>query len=248
MLFRSASFTYFRGNKEKFGRGASATRPDETTYNQTGPSSMYKGEINWTASNALYLTARYAYFKNGAPVLLGGTGNDLLYGESSSDDPDDRTLRDALYGEGGRDVLDGGADTDYMEGGGDGDTYPFDADLQLGYDTIHEESSPLGGNDTLDFSLTSTAVDIDLADATEQIIGGLTVSFPANVIENVTGGSGSDRLSGNSLNNILVGNMGDDVLIGLGGDDNLDGGVGNDTYVYDADLPFGPLRSEEPHV
>ena len=59
------SFTYFRGNKEKFGRGASGTRPDETTYNQTGPSEMYKGEANLTLTNALYLTARYAHFKNG---------------------------------------------------------------------------------------------------------------------------------------------------------------------------------------
>ena len=59
------SFTYFRGNKEKEGRGASATRPDETTYNQTGPSDMYKGEANLTLSNALYVTARYAHFKNG---------------------------------------------------------------------------------------------------------------------------------------------------------------------------------------
>src|SRR6185436_13957644 len=43
-----ASFTYFRGNKQKFGRGASATRPDETTFDQTGPSNLYKGEINAT--------------------------------------------------------------------------------------------------------------------------------------------------------------------------------------------------------
>lgn len=60
-----ASFTYFRGNKEKFGRGASATRPDETTMNQTGPSQLFKGELNMTLSNSLYVTARYAHFKNG---------------------------------------------------------------------------------------------------------------------------------------------------------------------------------------
>lgn len=73
------SFTYFRGNKEKFGRGASATRPDETTYNQTGPSEMFKGEVNWTASNALYLTARYAYFKNGFSLTpRGGTDGSVM--------------------------------------------------------------------------------------------------------------------------------------------------------------------------
>ena len=60
-----ASFTYFRGNKQKFGRGASATRPDETTMNQTGPSQLFKGEANLTLSNSMYVTARYAHFKNG---------------------------------------------------------------------------------------------------------------------------------------------------------------------------------------
>ena len=60
-----ASFTYYRGNKEKFGRGASATRPDETTWNQTGPTSMYKGETNLSLSSSLYVTARYAYIDGG---------------------------------------------------------------------------------------------------------------------------------------------------------------------------------------
>jgi hypothetical protein len=58
------SFTYFRGNKEKLGRGASAKRPDETTWNQTGPTDMYKGEVNLTATNSLYVTGRFAYVKN----------------------------------------------------------------------------------------------------------------------------------------------------------------------------------------
>jgi hypothetical protein len=59
------SFTYFRGNKEKHGRGASGTRPDETTVDQTGPSQLFKGEVNLTATNSLYVTARYAHFTNG---------------------------------------------------------------------------------------------------------------------------------------------------------------------------------------
>ena len=42
-----ANFTFFRGNKEKFGRGASATHPPETTYDQTGPTPLYKGEGNF---------------------------------------------------------------------------------------------------------------------------------------------------------------------------------------------------------
>lgn len=69
-----ASFTYFRGNKEKQGRGASATHPDETTWNQTGPSQLFKGEVNLTLTNAMYVTARYAHFKNGFSLTpRGGT-------------------------------------------------------------------------------------------------------------------------------------------------------------------------------
>jgi carboxypeptidase family protein/TonB-dependent receptor-like protein len=60
-----ASFTYFRGNKEKAGRGAANDRPAETTYNQTGPTDLYKGEVNYTLNNATFLTARYAYIGGG---------------------------------------------------------------------------------------------------------------------------------------------------------------------------------------
>jgi hypothetical protein len=66
------SFTYFRGNKEKQGRGASAKRPDETTWNQTGPTDMYKGEVNMSPSNSLYVTARYAYVKNSFHLIPRG--------------------------------------------------------------------------------------------------------------------------------------------------------------------------------
>ncbi|MEZ5316608.1 MAG: carboxypeptidase regulatory-like domain-containing protein [Vicinamibacterales bacterium] len=60
-----ASFTYFRGNKQKFGRSASATRPAETTWNQDGPTEMFKGEINHTFGNSLFATARYAHINSG---------------------------------------------------------------------------------------------------------------------------------------------------------------------------------------
>ncbi|CAN5772504.1 hypothetical protein BH24ACI5_BH24ACI5_13590 [soil metagenome] len=55
------SFTYFYGDKIKNGRGASATRPDETTWNQAGPTAIYKGETSFVLSNNLFLTARGAY-------------------------------------------------------------------------------------------------------------------------------------------------------------------------------------------
>ena len=59
------SFTFFQANKQKWGRNASPTRPQETTCNQDGPNSMYKGEINYNVGNNLFLVGRYAYTKGG---------------------------------------------------------------------------------------------------------------------------------------------------------------------------------------
>jgi len=57
------SFTFFKGQKEKFGRSASATRPPETTVDQgsLGPG-FYKGEGNFVLSHNLFLTARVSHY------------------------------------------------------------------------------------------------------------------------------------------------------------------------------------------
>ena len=57
------SFTYYTGRKSKFGRGASATRPPETTYDQgTLGKGFFKGEGNFVAGNNLFLTARVSHY------------------------------------------------------------------------------------------------------------------------------------------------------------------------------------------
>jgi len=53
-----ANFTYFRGNKEKFGRGASALRPPDTTYDQAGPTPLYKGEANFVMGSNMFLSVK----------------------------------------------------------------------------------------------------------------------------------------------------------------------------------------------
>ena len=59
------SFTYFRGEKLKFGRNAGVTRPPETTWNQGGPTEVFKGEGNLVLGNNTFVTGRYAYVKGG---------------------------------------------------------------------------------------------------------------------------------------------------------------------------------------
>ena len=58
-------FLFFRGNKVKNGRGASPLRAPETTWDQTGPTPLYKGQVNINGSNNLFLTMRGAYVGNG---------------------------------------------------------------------------------------------------------------------------------------------------------------------------------------
>jgi hypothetical protein len=59
------NFTYFRGDKLKYGRGAGATRPPETTWDQSGPTALYKGEGNFVLGNNLFVTGRYASVDGG---------------------------------------------------------------------------------------------------------------------------------------------------------------------------------------
>ena len=53
----------------------------------------------------------------------------------------------------------------------------------------------------------------------------------ASLIENATGGTGSDTIVGNQASNVLRGNGGNDALYGYGGADTLYGGDGNDVLV-----------------
>ena len=59
------NFTFFRGDKLKYGRNAGPLRPPETTWNQSGPTSVYKGEANVSIGNNMFVTGRYAYVDGG---------------------------------------------------------------------------------------------------------------------------------------------------------------------------------------
>ncbi|RMH21152.1 MAG: TonB-dependent receptor [Acidobacteria bacterium] len=62
---------YHYGDKRKFGRGAARTRPPETTWNQTGPTDIYKLEDTHIFNSNFYLTGLLSYVGGGfalAPV------------------------------------------------------------------------------------------------------------------------------------------------------------------------------------
>lgn len=74
-----ANFTYFRGNKEKFGRGAGPLRAPETTYNQTGPTDLFKGEANFVIGKSLFLSAKGAHIKSGFSLTAQGGADKQWY-------------------------------------------------------------------------------------------------------------------------------------------------------------------------
>ena len=68
------SFLFFGDTKVSDGRGASPTRPPETTHNQTGPSRLYKGEGNFILGDDVILSARGSYLDFGFSLApAGGT-------------------------------------------------------------------------------------------------------------------------------------------------------------------------------
>lgn len=95
-----------------------------------------------------------------------------------------------------------------------------------------------GGVDTVDFSGFGADQLIDLTvtqasdtNATTSNVGGLIgnmVLAVGTVIENATGGFGSDIITGNAVANTLNGGFGADQIFGAGGNDILIGGAGND--------------------
>ncbi|MFM8220405.1 MAG: hypothetical protein ACKOJF_15940, partial [Planctomycetaceae bacterium] len=161
--------------------------------------------------------------------VVGGTLNDTLTGNSANNTLQGGLGNDTLVGLGGDDRLDGGAGND---------TFAFDADAQLGVDTLVDSA----GLELLTFAGTTTVgLTVDLGTAARQVVNAnlsLELVDPAS-FENVTGGSLGDTLLGNGVANTLLGGDGADTLTGLAGNDVLDGGAGDDSYRFDADVALG---------
>ncbi|HVS66199.1 MAG TPA: TonB-dependent receptor [Thermoanaerobaculia bacterium] len=73
----SAVGSWNNGDKQKFGRGASISRPDETTWNQRGPTAVYRAEDTHVFSNNLFVTGTWSHLDAGFQLAArGGVGPD----------------------------------------------------------------------------------------------------------------------------------------------------------------------------
>ncbi len=155
--------------------------------------------------------------------IFGGTGADMLTGNS---------LANTLSGGAGDDRLIGGAGNDSLFGGANNDTYVFAPSSGPEADQVSENLND--GIDTLSLASITTDVLLNLGSSLVQSVHtDRTLKLnSAGVFENIIGGTGADTLFGNSLNNTLTGGVGNDRLIGAGGNDLLLGGADNDTYIF----------------
>jgi Ca2+-binding RTX toxin-like protein len=152
--------------------------------------------------------------------VIGGDGNDIIYGDNANNTLIGGAGDDVLNGGGGNDTLQGGLGNDALIGGAGNDTIDYsDAAHSGGVDVILPDS----GCDINEWS----AVDNDRICAD---------------IENVIGSSGDDALTGNSANNTLNGGPGDDLLHGGPGNDTLIGGPGNDILKGDGGTDFASYQ------
>ncbi|MFT3975296.1 MAG: M10 family metallopeptidase [Amaricoccus sp.] len=126
--------------------------------------------------------------------------------------------------------------------------------LDPGGDRIFATIWDGGGRDTYDLSAYATGVKVNLAPGAASVfstgqladLGGgpnaghargnifnalLHDGDARSLIENATGGAGSDVLTGNAAGNVLIGNAGNDRLAGGAGNDWLGGGGGHDRLV-----------------
>ena|GEM_PF-1733830 len=165
---------------------------------------------------------------DGAFLMLGGRGQDILTGGAGNDVFE---FGDGRWGTSDR--VTGGAGTDTLRlRGGPAVTF---GSLQLSsIEAIELASAPSGSA----FTYSLTMADGNVAAGATLSISGATLRAGETIAFNgaaeldgsyaVTGGAAADTLTGGAVNDSLAGGLGDDVLTGGTGADSLDGGEGDD--------------------
>ena len=171
--------------------------------------------------------------------VIGGSGDDSIWGTGGSNRLEGGLGIDHLYGSAGADFLFGDGQNDFVYGGTGSDELHGGSGYDLlngqdGDDTIYGD----GGNDTIYGQLGDDIIDggansdtITGGDGADTINGGSgydTISGQ-NGNDTINGGSEKDSIYGGDGNDILSGDAGDDFINGGAGNDTIHGGIGNDT-------------------
>jgi VCBS repeat-containing protein len=146
--------------------------------------------------------------------LVGGNGDEVIYGLGGSD---------VLIGQGGNDFLDGGSSGDLMAGGTGDDTYVVD---NCGDWVIECDNA---GTDTV-----KSSISYALSDNVEAMLltGENDIWGADNSLNNLlVGNRAANTLLASCGNDILQGGDGNDILRDSAGNNLLSGGTGNDTLI-----------------
>ena len=162
---------------------------------------------------------------SGNDTVTAGDGNDVVVADIGTDNVSGGAGNDSLYID-ASDTVDGGAGFDavYITGGSG-------TSLNMSAQQLEWAADFVGGNDTVDGSGSSVALEVYAAGGTDIVTGGSLGDF-------LWGGSGGDTITGNGGNDTLVGEAGADTLTGGLGTDALYGNSGNggdgnlDTFVF----------------
>jgi Ca2+-binding RTX toxin-like protein len=201
-----------------------------------------------------------AFIRYGDDVLVGGSGNDglfgdaglslvtrvwggsdRLYGGDGNDSLDGAGGDDFLFGENGDDTLDAGLGSDRLEGGLGGDTYIVDRfDIVIekaleGVDTVVSSDSRTIDANVEKLALSGSAANA-FGDERNNVLEGSLVDnaiYGYGGADLISGSWGNDRLFGGGDADTISGGLGNDILDGGTGLDRMSGGTGNDTYGVD---------------
>ncbi len=147
--------------------------------------------------------------------LVGGAGNDTVFGNASANYLFGSGGNDNMYGQAGADYINGGEGTNQLWGGAGADNHIGGSGLDYArYDDAN------WGN--LIIRLDAPAVNL----------GAVAVGDTYTGIEGLVGGLGSDAVIGNASNNYLFGGGGADYIDARVGNDYMNGGVGADRFVF----------------
>jgi len=151
--------------------------------------------------------------------LTGGTGNDVLTGESP----------DSINGIDGNNVISGGPGDDTLNGGSEDDLALYGTDVLVGGTGV--DTATFADRTAADAAATRLNISLD-GTANDGVSGETDNVGPDGDVENVIGGTANDVLTGNTLNNALSGGPGNDTLTPGTGADVATGDGGSDTASY----------------
>ncbi|MCB6180227.1 hypothetical protein LHP98_19145, partial [Rhodobacter sp. Har01] len=170
--------------------------------------------------------------------LIGGLGNDTMFGDAAANHLLGARGSDRLYGQAGNDTLEGGLGNDHLWGGEGADRLIGGDGQEIDYARYDDAN---WGNLIIRLdnpALNTGAAQGDRYVGIEGLIGGLgnDTMFGDAAANHLLGARGSDRLYGQAGNDTLEGGPGNDTVEGGPGNDHLWGGEGADLFVFNTSL------------